>query len=351
MAGKAAAKTDDDFVIGGVNVKRGSRKRIYLDIAKLYDFTDMSIPLEIVRGVEDGPVMFVTGAVHGDEINGVEIIRRLLTKKALKDIKGTLIAVPIVNVYGFNAKSRYLPDRRDLNRNFPGSEGGSLTAQLAHVVMKEIVSRCTHGIDLHTGATNRANLPQIRACLDDPEAKKMAEAFRVPVMLHSALRDGSLREATRELGIPTLLFEGGEALRFNEKVIKSGVQGVLSVMWAIGMLPPPKKEPAPRDVFVARSSHWIRAPYSGILSVKMKIGQRVKKGQVLGVISDPFGREKHDVVAKRTGIIIGAVTLPLLNRGDAAFHVATFEDAHAVEEHVDMFEEQLDSNDSRRFLD
>lgn len=341
----------DDLIIGGSVIKRGERKIVSLDVAKLYDFTDMNVPIEVIRGKKDGPTLFVSGAIHGDEINGVEIIRQLLTKKALKTLKGTLIAVPIVNVFGFNTKSRYLPDRRDLNRNFPGSHNGSLTAQLAHTFMTEVIEKCTHGIDLHCAAINRINLPQIRACLDDPQTQAMANAFRVPVVLHSELRDGSLREAAKELNIPTLLFEGGESLRFNEKVIKSGVQGILSVMREIGMLNPPKIKPTAKDVFIARSSHWIRAPHSGILSVKKKIGQRVRKGHVLGIISDPFGREKYEIIARRTGIIIGAATLPLLNKGDAAFHVATFEDATMVEESVDNFEEQLDTNDTGRFLD
>lgn len=341
----------DDLIIGGVAIKRGERKRVLLDVAKLYDFTEMNIPIEVIRGKKDGPILFVSGAVHGDEINGVEIVRQLLTKKSLSRIRGTLIAVPIVNVFGFNTKSRYLPDRRDLNRSFPGSENGSLTGQLAHIFMTEIVEKCTHGIDLHTAAINRINLPQIRACLDEPETRAMAEAFSMPVVLHSELRDGSLRGAARDLKIPTLLFEGGEPLRFNGKVIKSGLQGVMSVMREIGMLPPLKKKSKPKEVFVARSSHWIRAPHSGILSAKKKIGDRVKKGQTLGVISDPFGREKHEISARRAGIIVGAATLPLVNKGDAVFHVATFEDVDTVQEHVNMFEEQLDSGDGARFLD
>jgi len=340
-----------DLVIGGQVIKRGERKRVFLDVAKLYDFTDMNIPIEVIRGKKDGPIMFVSGAVHGDEINGVEIVRQLLTKKSLNRIQGTLIAVPIVNVFGFNTKSRYLPDRRDLNRSFPGAENGSLTSQLAHTFITEVVQKCTHGIDLHTAAINRINLPQIRACLEDAETQKMAEAFRVPVVMHSELRDGSLRSTARQYGIPTLLFEGGEPLRFNAKVIKSGLQGVLSVMRAIEMLPKLKNPPKEKEVFVARSSHWIRAPHSGILTARKKIGQRVSKGQILGVVSDPFGMEQHNIIARRTGIIVGAATLPLLNRGDAVFHVATFEDASVVEEHVDMFEEHLDNGDGARFLD
>ena len=332
----------DILTIGGVDIKRGERKQVQIDVAKLYDFTDMNIPVEVVRGKKDGPILFVSGAVHGNEINGVEIIRRLLAKKSLNTLKGTLIAVPIVNVFGFNTMSRYLPDRRDLNRSFPGTTNGSLTAQLANTFMEEIVAHCTHGIDLHTAAINRSNLPQIRACLDDPDIRAMAEAFQMPVVLDSALRDGSLRAAAGEKGIPTLLFEGGEALRFNEKAIKSGLQGTISVMRAIGMLRPLKNKPKAKEIFVARSSHWLRAPHSGILSAKTKLGERVKKGQVLGMISDPFGKYAHQIIAKRTGIIIGAVTMPLLNRGDAVFHVATFEDATLVEEHVELLDDSIE---------
>ncbi len=336
----------DILTIGGIDIKRSERKQIRINVAKLYDFTEMNIPVEIVRGKKDGPVLFVSGAIHGNEINGTEIIRRLLLKKNLSSIDGTLIAVPIANVFGFNIMSRYLPDRRDLNRTFPGTERGSLTAQLAYTFMNEIVAHCTHGIDFHTAAINRNNLPQIRACLDDPETVKMAEAFQVPVVLNSALREGSLRYATRERGVPTLLFEGGEPLRFNELVIKSGLKGAISVMRSIGMLKPLKNKPKRNDVFIARSSHWLRAPHSGILKVNKKLGERVAKGQVVAVVSDPFGHEKHEITARRTGIIIGAATMPLLNRGDAVFHVATFEDAGMVEEHVELFDEQFDSMDN-----
>ncbi len=329
----------DHLTIGGEVIHKGERKRIFLDAAKLYDFTEMNVPIEVIRGKEDGPILFVSGAVHGDEINGVEIVRRLLTKRSLNNIRGTLIAVPIVNVFGFNTNSRYLPDRRDLNRSFPGSPTGSLTAQLAHIFMTEILEHCTHGIDFHTAAINRTNLPQIRACLDVPEILDMAKAFQTPVILHSPVREGSLREAALRQHIPTLLFEGGEPLRFNEKVIRAGVQGTMNVMRAINMLPALKSAPVLKDIFIAESSYWLRAPHSGILSIKKKIGQRVIKDQVLGVISDPFGLNKHEIIAKGGGIIIGAATLPLFNRGDAVFHVATFEDASAVAENVDIFTE------------
>lgn len=341
----------DYFEIAGEKIKRGERKRVYLDVAKLYDFTEMTIPIEVIHGKKDGPVLFLSGALHGDEINGVEIIRQILSKKNINNIKGTLVAVPIVNVFGFNTKSRYLPDRRDLNRCFPGAKNGSLASQLAHIFIEKIVKKCTHGIDFHCAATNRINLPQIRISLDDPETHKMAEAFNVPVVMPSDVIEGSLRETTRDLGIPTLLFEGGESLRFNGKIIKSGVQGTISIMRSIGMLPQLKNPPKIKDVFIAKSSHWVRAPHSGILASKKRIGDRVKKGEVIGIISDPFGYQRHEIHAKLSGIIVGAVIMPLLNEGDAVFHIATFKDSSLVEEHVDQFEIDLTNNpNNERFL-
>lgn len=327
--------------MGGVEIAAGERKQVNLNVARLYDFTEMNIPVELIRGKEDGPRLFVSAAIHGDEINGVEIIKRLLNHKALKNICGTLIAVPIVNVFGYNTKSRYLPDRRDLNRHFPGSEKGSLAGQLAHTFMTEIVKQCTHGIDLHTGAIHRSNLPQIRADLDDAETNKLAHAFNVPVMINSKLPDGSLREAARALKIPMLLFEGGEALRHDEQVIRSGLNGVLTLMDEIGMISFKGKKAEDDKLFIALSSTWVRAPQSGSLRQIKHIGHRVQKDQVLGYISDPFGGNKIEIKASCTGIIIGAVTMPLLNKGDAVFHIASFDNSKEVKEQVDDF---LDEN-------
>lgn len=334
-----------EFSIAGQLIKPGERKWITLETASLYDFTTICLPVEVIRGKEEGPVLFVSAAIHGDEINGVDIIRRLLKHKQLKKINGTLIAIPIVNVFGFNTKSRYLPDRRDLNRCFPGSENGSLAAQLAYVFMEEIVKKSTHGIDLHTGAIHRSNLPQIRGCFDDEETKQLAESFGVPVMVHSDLRDGSLREAAREHNIPMLLFEGGEALRFNESVTRAGLRGILNVMQAIGMLEYNKNTYVPPESFHAHSSHWLRAPYSGIFYAKKKLGDHVQKDQVLGFVSDPFGRHRYDIKARLDGIVIGVSTIPLLNKGDAVFHVATFDDARLVEDNIEQYHENVDSEE------
>ncbi len=327
---------------GDDRIAPGQRKKVLLDMASLYDYTRLSIPIEVVRGKEEGPTIFISAAIHGDEINGVEIIKRLLHKPSLKKLKGTLIAVPVVNVFGFNNKSRYLPDRRDLNRSFPGSHKGPLAARMAHIFMQEIVAKCTHGIDLHTAAVHRTNLPQIRACLDDPETNSLAKSFGVPVVINSALRDGSLREAARSSNVCTLLFEGGEALRFNEDVIKVGLNGCLTAMHQIGMLPPLQKRSVhPRRTFTAKNSTWIRAPHSGSFRSIRKPGHEVQEGEVIAVITDPFGNEPYKIKAPEYGIIIGMSTIPLVNQGDAMFHLATFKYPAKVKKAIDMLEETI----------
>ncbi len=336
----------DTLEISGVSIPVGKRKKIELPIAELFDNTKMSMPVEVVRGKKPGPVLFVSAAIHGDEINGVEVIKRLLASKRINSkMNGTLIAVPIVNAYGFNRNSRYLPDRRDLNRCFPGSKNGPLGNQIAFTFMSEIVEKCTHGIDLHTGAIHRTNLPQIRACLDDEETSRLANSFGVPVIINSNIRDGSLRQAALDKGIPMLLFEGGEALRYEEKVIKTALMGILSVMESINMLPSKvKKRPRRyKEVYTARSSHWVRAPQSGSLHALIKLGAKIEKGQLLATISDPYGDNLVKVESRKTGIVIGMTMLPLLNKGDAMFHIATFQDSEAVEERLETFDEALDN--------
>jgi uncharacterized protein len=337
---------EDDIIIDGVSIKRGESKRFEIVVSKLFDHTEMTIPVEVIRGKQDGPTIFVSAAIHGDEINGVEVIRRLLDrKKLLSNIKGTLIAVPIVNMFGFNRNVRYLPDRRDLNRSFPGSKNGSLAGQIAYKFMKEIVEKCDYGIDIHTGSDHRFNLPQIRAFLDNSEIKDLAQDFGVPVILHSPLRDGSLRKAASDIGVKIILFEGGEALRYDEKIIKSAEKGVLSVLSSIGMLEHKlvkSKIPIKREIYCASSSHWIRAPHSGSLHIRKSVGGKVKEGEVMGVISDPFGIERHYVRARKTGIIIGIVMMPLVNNGDALFHVATFDDPIAVAEGLVNYDQDLE---------
>jgi predicted deacylase len=324
--------------IGEVEVKAGESVTIDLPMASLYSHAPMSLPVQVTRGRRDGPSLFVSAALHGDEINGVEIIRRLLRLPLLKKLRGTLIAIPIVNVYGFVSRSRYLPDRRDLNRSFPGSDRGSMAARLAELFLHEIVDKCQYGIDLHTGAVHRDNLPQIRANLDDPETSRIAHAFHVPVLLNSNIRDGSLREVAAERGIPVLLYEAGEALRFDERSIRAGVKGIIGVMRELGMLPAASRARKPAEPLVARASTWVRAGRSGILRMTSALGARVRRHEVIGAIADPFGQQELEVSANASGIIIGRTNLPLVNEGEAIFHIARFESAKVAEDTVEAFQ-------------
>jgi predicted deacylase len=310
------------YTIDNIEIKRGERLRINIDMGSIYDFTDVKMPVEVIRGKKDGPTLFVSSTIHGDEINGIEITRRLLEHKALKNICGMLIVIPIVNIFGFNDRSRYLPDRRDLNRCFPGIKNGSLASQLAHKFMREIVLKSDFGIDLHTGSFNRCNHPQIRADLSDKRTLRMAQAFEAPIIVNSNLRDGSLRAAVVSADIPMILFEAGEALRLDENSIKIGVSGILNVMGEIGMIKSTKKSPQ-KKTFIARSSSWLRAPKSGINMPKIKLGSVVKKGDVISEIANPFGDHKSLIKAHESGILIGMSLLPLANKGDALFHIAS----------------------------
>jgi len=262
--------------------------------------------------------------VHGDEINGIEIVRRLIQLEPLELQKGTVILVPMVNVYGVLNKTRYMPDRRDLNRCFPGSFKGSATALLAHTFLTEIVSHCQYGIDLHSGAIHRSNLPQIRANLSDPETGELAEKFGVPVRINSKLRDGTLRHSALELGAKVLLYEAGEALRFDELSIRAGVRGIQNVLAHLGILESTALK-SNSTSHVADKTSWVRAGASGIVTNKRNLGDFVAKGDLLATIGNSFGDVFDRVVAKRAGIIIGKQNIPLVQQGDAMFHVAYYD--------------------------
>lgn len=322
--------------IGETTVSPGERKTVRLPIADLYTGESISMQVHVVCGKRPGPVLFVSAAIHGDELNGVEVIRRLLRRKTIRSIRGTLLAVPIVNVHGFLDQSRYLPDRRDLNRCFPGSSRGSVAARMAHTFMNEIVARSDYGIDLHTGAINRSNLPQIRANLDHPETREFAMAFGAPVVVPASIRDGSLRECAAERGLPVLIYEGGEALRFDELSIRAGLKGTLLAMRHIGMLAASKKSDTVAPVMAA-STRWVRAPDSGIVTGRAKLGARVSEGQSLASIGDPLGDSEVPVVAPFDGIVIGCSNLPLAHEGDALFNVAAFRSVARAENTVEEF--------------
>lgn len=311
-----------NFEMKDLVVAPGQRQRLELPVARLPTHTMLSLPITVINGVQTGPKLWLSAAIHGDEINGVEIIRQVLAQINPQQLKGTLIAVPIVNVFGFIEESRYLPDRRDLNRSFPGSDRGSLAARLAHLFMKEVVSRCTHGIDLHTASHHRTNWPQIRANLEDAETLRCAQAFGTPLLIHAATRDGSLRQAAAQRGIPTLLYEAGEALRFDQEAIQTGIVGILRVMSSLDMISCEVPSPVSEPVTVTKTK-WVRTPTSGILHTDIILGQRVVKKQILGFVSDAFGEKATKVTAPADGIVIGSTQNPLVNQGDAIFHLAT----------------------------
>lgn len=338
----AQARPGEPIEVGGAKIPPGEQRTINLPVARLYTHTEMNMPVHVMHGRRSGPCLFVCAALHGDEILGVEIIRRLLRRNDVRRLKGTLLAVPVVNVFGFVSHSRYLPDRRDLNRFFPGRAKGSLASRLAEIFMEEIVQPATHGIDLHTGANHRTNLPQIRASLEDEATAELARAFGTPVIIDARMRDGSLRQAVMEQNKPMLVFEAGEVLRFDELSIRYGLNGILAVMRHLDMLPKRRRPERASSPLVARSTRWVRAPHSGILESLVGLGDMVIEGQLMGRITDPLGEAEVTVPAPVNGLVIGRLCLPLVHRGDALFNVACPGDEPIPEDTTDLLEEVAD---------
>lgn len=333
--------THAELVIGGTAVAPGQTAKIQLEMPPLYTATNMSIPVYVKRGKRPGPTVFVSAAIHGDELNGIEIVGRLIRSKSIERLRGTLIAIPMVNVYGVLNQSRYLPDRRDLNRCFPGSRKGSLAARLAHLFFTEIVCKCDVGIDLHTGAIHRSNIPQIRANLDDPEVLEMAKAFGVPVVLNADIRDGSLRQAASDEGVKMLLYEAGQALRYDEFSIRAGLKGCINVLRHLGMLNQRPSKGHKVQPFISDQSGWVRAPESGFVNHLAKLGDHVEKGDRLAVIADPFGEPLATLTTPAEGVVIGKQNIPLVQEGEAIYHVAYFSKAETVAEHVELYQDSL----------
>ena len=318
------------FEIGGQTVAPGSRRTIDIPISQLSIHVPITMSAHVIHGKGPGKTLFVSAAIHGDEILGVEIIRRILKLPIINRVRGTLIAVPIVNAYGFMSHSRYLPDRRDLNRSFPGSKKGSLAAQLAEAFMSEIVVPSDLGIDLHTAAVHRENLPQVRISPGNEELWELARAFAAPVIMPADIRPGSLRDAAREVQTDIILYEAGEALRFDEAAVRLGVSGVLRVMRKLEMLPASAVKYSRAEPLESETSAWVRAPEGGILRAYKQCGDKVKKDEVLGIVANPFGERETEVTARNAGLIVGRTRLPVVNRGDGLFHVAKIEKAGSV---------------------
>jgi uncharacterized protein len=313
--------SDNIIEIAKETIAPGQLRRFELPVTRLATKTLVSLPVTVVNGVEPGHTLWLSAAIHGDELNGVEIIAQILGRVNPQKLRGAIIAVSIVNVFGFIEQSRYLPDRRDLNRSFPGSENGSLTSRLANLFMREIVERSDFGIDLHTAAVHRINLPQIRANLEDETTYNCAKAFGAPLMMQSSSRDGSLRHAATKKGIPVLLYEAGEALRLNPLAIKVGISGVLGVMKHLEMYQD-DLVPSIGHSLRAKQSKWIRASYGGIFHLLVYLGDKVTRRQELGYITDAFGERRIPIRSSVEGIVISHIQNPLVNQGDAIIHIA-----------------------------
>ncbi len=331
---------NEPFIIAGTKIEKNSDVLINIDLPKLYN-TPTELPIRVIRGKKNGPVVFISAAIHGDELNGIEIIRRLGKLEILQKLRGTLILVPIVNVYGIMTLSRYLPDRRDLNRSFPGSAKGSLTSRVAKIFFDEIVSKCTLGIDLHTASIHKSNLPQVRTNIENEYTFKLAKAFEAPVILHSELRDGSLRAVAQDNGVPILLYEAGEALRFDETSIRIGVRGLINVLRENEMLPKTKVKKGLRTPIITRTSQWVRAGESGVLRTIKSLGSTVVKDEIIAYIDNPLEDGSFEIIAPFDGVIIGKSEIPLVQEGDAVFHIAKLRDIESAEEKIEYYNEEI----------
>lgn len=329
------------LTMGGVRVRPGARQTVDLPVSALSDHTPVTMSAHVVHGQRDGPTVFVSAGIHGDEVIGLEIVRRLLRFPGLARLKGTLIVVPIVNSFGFINKSRYLPDRRDLNRCFPGSDAGSLASRLANLFLTEIVGRADLGIDLHSAAIHRTNYPQVRVSPEDARMRDLADVFGAPIIMQSAMREGSLRQAAHRLGTPVLLFEGGEGLRFDEVSARAGLSGILRVLRHLGMISGRGVTPAKAKPQFCPSSKWLRAPMGGLFRSLRSNGDLVRRGDVLGLVSDPFGEKEIEIAAPFEGVIVGRAVMPVVNEGDAVFHLARITSFKRAENTMDDHAAQL----------
>jgi uncharacterized protein len=308
------------FDFAGTQVAPGNSAEIRLKVSELYTAEPISIPVTVVCGNRPGPTLFVIATVHGDELNGVGVIRDLLNDQPLGDLAGTLIAVPVANVPGFLNLERRPPDRRDLNRVFPGSAKGSLTSRLANTLFREVIKRSDFGIDLHTAGGDRSNYPQVRVDLSDPRSAELAQAFGCPLIVVGKGPDRSLRQVAVASGIPTIVYEAGSAKRLERPFIAIGITGVLNCLRHLGMLPG-EPVPAPLQLTI-HETHWIRARAGGILDLRAELGQPLRRGQEISINTNPFGRERSVLRAPFAGVVLGVTRLPVVHPGDAICNLA-----------------------------
>jgi len=336
--------TNSSFTLAKHTILPGTHKTVFFPAPNINTQIKLEIPVHVFHGKKPGPKIFIISAIHGDELNSIEIIRRVHEHINVKKLSGTIITVPVANIYGVILQSRYLPDRRDLNRSFPGSKNGTIAARLAHGIIKQIVKHCDYGIDLHTGAIGRINMPQLRVNLSTPGAKKLACYFGIPIILDAKLRDGSLRSTASELGIPLLVYEGGEALRYNELCIRAGTRGIINVLHHLKMMKSTQShKPALSNTVITNTSRWVRSPASGLVQpVADAFTRRVKKDDVLAYIHDPFViNPSAKVVAPFEGIVIGQALRTMANDGDPLFHIASFKKIAGVQAYIEEYRDEI----------
>jgi predicted deacylase len=308
-----------EFVFHNQKFAPGSHGVVEFDIARLPSGTLIHMPVHVFHGKEAGPVVLLSGGLHGDEINGIEIVRRMIAGKMLHHLQaGTILAIPIINAYGFINFSRDVPDGKDVNRSFPGSPDGSLASIVANTLTTRVLPFIDYGIDFHTGGSSRTNHPQVRFAKDDRTGAKLAMAFKAPFTLHSGIITGSLRGTARDLGKSIIVFEGGESLRFSEPAIIEGIRGTRRVLRHLGMVP---KAPKAAKQRFFKQSHWVRAEVSGLFQFLRQSGQKVKEGQLIGIINSPHNDYAVRILSPYTGYIIGHNNFPLVHKGDAIFHI------------------------------
>jgi len=312
-----------DITILGESILPGESKTIKMEIARLHTMTKLKIPIIVERSKIDGPVVLFSAGLHGDEINGTEIVRQIIVRKINKPKIGTIICIPVVNIFGFVNKTREFPDGRDLNRVFPGTKLGSLASRFAYHIVKEIIPHIDYCIDFHAGGASRFNAPQIRIVPNNPELKALSDVFNAPFTLYSKNISGSFRSACMKLGVKILLFEGGKSLDINDDVTQEGVHGAKRVLEHLGMLSIRKnaRHPEAPPIYIENST-WIRARHSGLFQNKVYAGKFVEKGDVIACITDPFGNFEQKVKAPNSGYIINSNDAPIVYQGDAIFHIS-----------------------------
>lgn len=323
--------------IGGQPIPMGSTRDIQLPVGESYLGMRIAVPVRVVRAKRRGPRVFITGAVHGDELNGMGIIRRLMYEELPPLIRGTVVLVPVVNVSGLENHMRYLPDRRDLNRAFPGSSSGAISSRLAHVMFKEVISQCDMGIDFHSAAVRRTNYPNVRADMRNAEVKRLARAFGSELIVNSKGPEGSLRRTAVKSHVPTIILEAGEVWKVEPGVLEIGIRGTLNVLKHYGMI---EGDPVP-PLFqkVLDKTVWVRAEHGGILDFHAKPGDIVRAGQVLATNFNIFGREQRIIESPVDGIILGMTTMPAINPGGPMYHIATasWRSLSIIQKRVDEF--------------